>query len=169
MGLIHIYTGDGKGKTSAAVGLMMRAHGCGMKCAFVQFLKGSETGELETISKLGIKIMRNSRDYGFWSGMDESHRSAVMLENTENLLAAAKCDIEGTELIVLDEVIPAYNLGAVEKDVLINFLRDHNCELVLTGRNVPAELMCYADYVSEIKKIRHPFDKGINARRGIEY
>lgn len=169
MGLIHVYTGDGKGKTSAAIGLMMRAYGCGMKCVFVQFLKGSETGELETISKLGIKILRNSRDYGFWSGMDEIQRNAVKLENTENLLSAAECDAEGTELIVLDEVIPAYNLGAVEKDVLINFLRSHNCELVLTGRNAPDELLNYADYVSEIKKIRHPFDKGVNARKGIEY
>jgi cob(I)alamin adenosyltransferase len=167
--MIHIYTGEGKGKSTAAVGLAVRAAGRGKRVVIVQFLKGSETGELAALRHIpNITLLRNSRNYGFFHSASGDGRAAMRGENTANLEAALAipCD-----MLILDEVCAAYNLGAVDRAAVDALVLNpaQNRELVLTGRDAPEHFVKAADYVSEIRKVKHPFDTGIAAREGIEY
>ena len=151
LGLIHIYTGDGKGKTTAALGLILRASGRGLKVVLGQFLKGRETGELHTLSLLpGVTVFRGKPLTKFSFQMNEQEKADVLL--------------------VLDEVIGACGTHLLDESLLIDFLKHkpEHLEVVMTGRNPSPELLELADYVSEICKRKHPFDKGIPAREGIE-
>lgn len=171
--LTHIYTGDGKGKTTAALGLALRFSSYGINVIIVQFGKGSYTGELTSLAKIpNIQILRNSRDFGFWFCMSESEKSMLRKENDSNLKSAL-LDVKrgGCSLLILDEVLSAYENGAVDRQLVDSLLENKpsELELVLTGRNAPQSFIDRADYVSEIKGLRHPYDKGIGAREGIEY
>ncbi|MEG1537548.1 MAG: cob(I)yrinic acid a,c-diamide adenosyltransferase [Clostridiales bacterium] len=172
-GLIHIYTGDGKGKTTAAVGLAIRAAGCGRQVVFVQFLKGRSSGEIEILSQIPqITILRNSKNYGFYKNLNQEVRVQIKQEHDLHLHQALALVQQGCcEMLILDEVIAAYRWEAVERSLLDAVLCDglRDVELVLTGRNAPAHFIAAADYVSEINHIKHPFDQGIRAREGIEF
>jgi cob(I)alamin adenosyltransferase len=166
--MVHIYTGNGKGKTTAAMGLAVRAAGQGKRVMIVQFHKGRETGELFSLAKIpGITVLRNRGDYGFFSALDEETRRRVIEENNENLEAAIG---SGADMIILDEALGAYNNGSVSRDA-IDLLAESGgaAEVILTGRNAPRHLVDAADYVSEIVKIKHPYEKGVEARKGIEF
>lgn len=170
MGLMHIYCGDGKGKTTAAVGLAVRASGAGLKVMFVQFLKGSETGELEPLKRLGVTVVRSEGVKKFIPYMTPEELYECRREQQGCLEAAENGD--GTyDLIVLDEALGAVETGMIELGELTRFAesRPKGLELVLTGRKAPPELFGLADYVSEIKAVKHPYDRGVTARRGIEY
>lgn len=171
-GLTHLYTGDGKGKTTAALGLSLRFAGHGRRVLFLQLCKGSDSGELSALRALSqITLLRNSRDYGFWKTMSEESRAACLRENNTNLETAIRA-IAGREceLLVLDEVCPAYENEAASRAMIerIVFEKPHWLELALTGRNAPAFMLEAADYISEIKCIRHPYQNGISAREGAE-
>jgi cob(I)alamin adenosyltransferase len=173
-GLIHIYTGDGKGKTTAAIGLGVRACGQGMKVLMAQFLKGSPTGEMYSLKSLepGFKLYRGTGSKKFIWQMDAEERlqtsteQADIFDHAVNAAKAGECD-----LLILDEVIGAVSSGMLEFDLLMDFIKNkpEKLELVLTGRGASKELIEAADYVSEIKAVRHPAEKGINARYGIEF
>lgn len=171
-GLIHIYCGDGKGKTTAAVGLAVRCAGRGNKVLLVQFLKSRDSGELYSLAKLpDIEIMRGKESKKFTFQMNEEEKLALLIEHNkmfEQVLAKIKNG--GYSLLILDEVIGALNAKVFEMPKLIEFLRHkpENLEVVLTGRNPAPELVEIADYVSEMRKVKHPMDKGIMAREGIE-
>lgn len=171
-GLIHIYCGDGKGKTTAAVGLAVRCAGRGNKVLMVQFLKSRDSGELYSLAKLpDIEIMRGKESKKFTFQMNEEEKHALLIEHNkmfEQVLAKIKNG--GYSLLILDEVIGALNAKVFEMPKLIEFLRHkpENLEVVLTGRNPAPELVEIADYVSEMRKVKHPMDKGIMAREGIE-
>lgn len=171
-GLIHIYCGDGKGKTTASVGLAVRCAGRGNKVLLVQFLKSRGSGELHSLAKLPeIEVMRGKESKKFTFQMNEEEKKALLNEHNkmfEQVLAKIKDG--GYSLLILDEVIGALNAKVFEMSKLIEFLRHkpENLEVVLTGRNPAPELVEIADYVSEMKKIKHPMDKGIMAREGIE-
>lgn len=171
-GLIHIYCGDGKGKTTAAVGLAVRCAGRGNKVLLVQFLKSRDSGELYLLAKLpDIEIMRGKESKKFTFQMNEEEKHALLIEHNkmfEQVLAKIKNG--GYSLLILDEVIGALNAKVFEMPKLIEFLRHkpENLEVVLTGRNPAPELVEIADYVSEMRKVKHPMDKGIMAREGIE-
>ena len=171
-GLIHIYCGDGKGKTTAAVGLAVRCAGRGNKVLLVQFLKSRDSGELYSLAKLpDIKVMRGKESKKFTFQMNEEEKHALLIEHNkmfEQVLAKIKNG--GYSLLILDEVIGALNAKVFEMPKLIEFLRHkpENLEVVLTGRNPAPELVEIADYVSEMRKVKHPMDKGIMAREGIE-
>lgn len=171
-GLIHIYCGDGKGKTTAAVGLAVRCAGRGNKVLLVQFLKSRDSGELYSLAKLpDIEIMRGKESKKFTFQMNEEEKHALLIEHNkmfEHVLAKIKNG--GYSLLILDEVIGALNAKVFEMPKLIEFLRHkpENLEVVLTGRNPAPELVEIADYVSEMRKVKHPMDKGIMAREGIE-
>ena len=154
--MIHIYCGDGKGKTTASIGLAVRCGGYGKKVLFMQFLKGSYTGELEVLGKCeNIKVMHSDKE------------NIVKCHN-ENLQYALD-NMNEFDMIVLDEIFASYNYDLVDKASVRNIVENYGGELVMTGRN-PDEWFCEkADYISEIKKIKHPYDKGIVAREGIEY
>ncbi|MDR1620668.1 MAG: cob(I)yrinic acid a,c-diamide adenosyltransferase [Clostridiales bacterium] len=173
MGLIHIYTGDGKGKSTAALGLALRAAGRKKQVVIAQFLKGGDTGELYTLAHIpNITLMRNSRDYGFFHTLDDADKQAVYRENTQNLLTACELAQKGQcDMLILDEIWPAYNLRAVDTQAMERLLAEKKTapELVLTGRDAPASFIEKADYVTNMQCAKHPFTRGIAAREGIEY
>lgn len=172
-GLIHIYSGDGKGKTTAAIGLAVRAAGSGKKVLFVQFLKGSNTGELNTLKLIpSITVLRNSKNYGFFCTLSKEEQNKVTRENNDNFFTAKALALNGSvDLIIFDEILDAINLEAIDCESVENFIINKPCslELVLTGRNPDKILMETADYHTEMIKIKHPYDKGIKARPGIEF
>ncbi len=172
MGLIHIYCGDGKGKTTASIGLLIRAIGSGMKVLFVQFLKSSKTSELNILEKLdSVTILRGKSGNVFSFNMSQEEKDLSKKIHDENLKKAIEMVNKGEyNMLILDEVIGAYNKGLLNKNILMDFLdnKPENLEVVLTGRGPDELLLEKADYVSEIKKVKHPYDKGIKSRIGIE-
>jgi cob(I)alamin adenosyltransferase len=170
-GLLHVYTGDGKGKTTAAAGLAVRAAGRGKKVLFAQFLKSGETGELTPLARLGVRIIRSDRRFGFTFKMDGQEKASCGAEQRrllEEITGAVHQ--ESFDLLVLDEALDALNAGLFDEAVFRSLVetRPAGLELVITGRNPPDWLMEQADYVTEMKKRKHPFDRGIAARIGIE-
>ena len=172
LGLIHIYTGNGKGKTTASLGLILRASGRGLKVVLGQFLKGRETGELRTLALLpGVTVFRGKPLTKFSFQMNEQEKAEVLQSHNAFIQELSSyCRNEETDLLVLDEVIGACSTHLLDESLLIDFLKHkpEHLEVVMTGRNPSPELLELADYVSEVCKRKHPFDKGIPAREGIE-
>ena len=159
-GMIHIYCGDGKGKTTAAIGLAVRAAGCGMKVLFARFLKNEDSGELKVLDSVPeIEVLHLERSYGFFNTLTEKERIKERIAGGE------------FRVLVIDEFMAAYRYGLIGREDALGFLegKPEALEVVLTGRDPAPELTALADYVSEIRKVKHPFDQGILARKGIEY
>lgn len=171
-GLIHIYCGDGKGKTTAALGLAVRCSGHGNKVLFVQFLKSRPTGELNALALLpNIEVMRGKENSKFTFQMSEDEKTEVLQRHMELFeVVKNRCQHEKIDLLVLDEIIGACNTGVFNIESLIDFLKNKPSalEVIMTGRNPSEKLLALSDYVSEICKRKHPFEKGIPARTGIE-
>lgn len=168
-GLIHIYCGDGKGKTSAAVGLCVRASGRGKKCLWTSFLKDYDSGEF--MEQPPFTLYRGEPVRQFVFTMTEEQKQATAKEHTDRLKAVfQKASDEGYDLLVLDESIASCNLDLISTELLLQLLREKpvHLEVVLTGRDPKAELVELAHYVSEIHPIKHPYDAGIPSREGIE-
>lgn len=169
MGCLHIYCGDGKGKTTASLGLALRASGAGMRVCFVQFMKGGETSELNTLRLIPeITVLRCDRQYPFFKKMTESDKTEIA-ECHEKLLEEAFSGNYG--MIILDEFNSAYryDLMECEKAQKLIFDGKKKAEIILTGRDPDDIFVNIADYVSEIKCVKHPYEKGVAARKGIEY
>lgn len=172
-GLVHIYTGDGKGKTTAALGLGIRAYGRGFRVLMVQFLKGAETGEMHTLKKLepGFILYRGTEIKKFTWEMSEAElmqtKKAQETIFDYVLNAAASGD---WDMIILDEVMGALAAGMLDLKAVAAFIKGkpEKLEIVLTGRNAPAELVELSDYLSEIHAVKHPMEKGVPPRKGIE-
>ncbi len=171
LGKVHVITGAGKGKTTAAFGLAMRAAGHGLKVCVIQFLKtGDTTGEALYAKKAGgIEVAQ----FGTGRFVDPKHIAAEdrscardALRLARDILAEGDCS-----LLVLDEVNVAVSFGLVSSDEVLSLLRSRRAgtEVVLTGRNAPIEFVEYADYVSIIESRKNPFEEGHAARKGIEW
>lgn len=173
MGLVHIYCGDGKGKTSAAIGLAVRAAGRGKKIVVARFLKTDDSGEVLALRAIpAITVMPCERTFGFVFSMDEETKKEAAAYNTDLFERAAALAVEThAELLVLDEIMAAMNYSMVPEMEVLEFLekRPEDLEVVLTGRNPSERILEQADYISEVCKVRHPYEKGISARIGIEY
>jgi cob(I)alamin adenosyltransferase len=172
-GLVHIYTGDGKGKTTASIGLGMRAYGRGFKVLLVQFLKGMETGEMAAINELGSRftLHRGKGIKKFTWQMNEEEFEQLKDDQRKVFEFASEAVRGGKwDLVILDEVMGAITSKVFALDEVVELVKGKPdaLELVLTGRNAPQELIELADYVSEIKAVKHPMEKGIPARKGIE-
>jgi len=171
-GLIHIYTGDGKGKTTAAVGLSIRCVGSGGTVVFTQFLKDNKSSELKVLKTIeGILLIPSEKTFGFYFNMtDQVKEEAKEVYGRLLRKAIEQATKEEYQMLVLDEIISTYNNNLIDQQYLLDFLKNkpNQLEVVLTGRNPSKELLELADYVSEIKKVKHPFDTGIHARIGIE-
>lgn len=171
-GLIHIYCGDGKGKTTAAVGLAVRCAGGGGRVLFYQFLKGNDSGEREILSEIkNVELMKGHENSKFVWNMTKSEKEesrAYYRSKFEEITGKVKS--EKYNMLIMDELIPALKYEFVDMEILMDFLKNkpQNLEVVMTGREPAAELVKIADYVSEVKKIKHPFDKGIAGRKMIE-
>jgi len=172
-GLSHIYYGDGQGKTTAAFGLAFRCTGCGYRVVIAQFLKSRKTGEVTAAERFQeIRVLRSHPLTKFTFQMNDEERVEVA-KNCETLFedAVALTSDGSVRLLVLDEVIDACAYGLLPMERLMRFLaaRPTGLEVAMTGHSLPVELAELADYVSEIKAQKHPYEKGINARHGIEY
>jgi len=167
-GLVHAYTGDGKGKTTAALGLAMRAAGQGMKGAFIQFLKGLPSGELLFAQQYKpFEIVQISVGDSFKKSKEQLGQEAQQtLAYAEQEIVSGKYD-----LVILDEIFIAINQELITVKQLLDLLdaKPSSVELVLTGRKAPPEIVQRADLVTEMLMIKHPFTGGTSARRGIEY
>ena len=171
-GLIHIYCGDGKGKTTASLGLTIRCAGRGGRIIFSQFLKDRETGELTSLAKFpNITVIRGkgTKKFTFQMTQEELAQAKKIQESLFDTILA-KCEAEKPDMLVLDEILPACSLGLLDEQKVLDFLqhKPKTLEVVMTGRNPSQALLNMADYVSEICKRKHPYDKGIQARIGIE-
>ena len=171
--MLQIYCGDGKGKTTAALGLAIRAAGNGMQVHFVQFLKGSPTSELEILKRIPeITVLRCDRDYGFTFQMNDEDKAKITGWHNRMLSEAMdRVYQRKTDMLILDEFFVAYNCNLLDKELASRLVFGiHNrTELVLTGRDPEQQFLDLADYVSEIKAVKHPYQNGISARAGIEY
>ena len=170
-GLIHIYCGDGKGKTTAAVGLAVRAAGAGKHVVFTQFFKDGSSSEIKVLQGVeNIQILHCNTVRGFWKRMTDTEKARAHADYTQLLSEVIRLAMDA-DLLVLDEIISACNHGAVAEVAVADFLRSkpENLEVVLTGRNPSERLLSHVDYVTEMKKIKHPYDRGIPARKGVEF
>lgn len=173
LGCIHIYYGNGKGKTTCAMGLAVRAAGCGKKVLIVQFMKTGRSSEIAMIGTLpGVEIMDAPRMKKFSFKMTDEERQE-MLEADNAVLAEIRDRVAGGEydLLIMDEAVGSCHKGFLDEQQLIDFLKNkpEHLEVVMTGRHPDDTLMDIADYVTEMHKVKHPFDQGITARRGIEF
>ncbi len=166
--MIQVYTGDGKGKTTAAIGLAVRAKGQGLRVAVFQFLKKGETGEKQALHTLGILFQQYGS--GRWM-IDRQPDEAEITLAQKGLAAAAEAIAGGYQVVILDEISHAVNFGLLPLEKVLTLARTlpAECELVLTGRDFPAELLALADLITEMKAVKHPYERGIGPRRGIEY
>ena len=185
LGLVHVITGDGQGKTTSSLGIALRALGSNLKVYMIQFLKSGTTGEVYTIKKHlpGMEIIQFSvdainerqqkidqfRDKGskFTFNPDEQEKEAAMLgfHHAKKIIGSKDYD-----LVILDELNTILDKDIIQVKDIIDLMENHgNVELVFTGRDAPQEIIEKADYVSMVKGIKHPWQKGIKARKGIEY
>lgn len=168
-GLIHLYTGDGKGKTTAAVGLVIRAIGNALKVLFVQFIKEELSGEIAILQKFHELVDIYICSTGFIynePNQEQRERMKNCLEGLKETIKKVKYDI-----IVFDELAVALGFNLISKEQTEEMLSmtDKDTEIIITGRNAPKWLVERADLVTEMKCIKHYFDRGIKARRGIEF
>jgi len=172
-GLIHVYTGNGKGKTTAALGLAVRAAGRGRRVLIVQFFKGRSSGELAAFERIpGVRVLRPEKDRGFFFAMSDEDKRLIRAEHDALLSeACAQAEAGGCDLLILDEAASAFRCGAVDAEKLERFIKNKpdQLELVLTGRDAPPAFTDAADYVTEMRCVKHPYEKGIAAREGIEF
>jgi cob(I)alamin adenosyltransferase len=167
-GLIQIYTGDGKGKTTAALGLAIRATGQGMKVIVIQFIKGVSTGEQHFAAKHHhFDIVQLSVGDSFTKSTEQLKQEAQQtLVYAEKEMLSNKYDI-----VILDEIFVALGKKLISIEQVQDLLdkKPESVELVLTGRNAPKEIIQRADLATEMLMIKHPFNEGVGSRRGIEY
>jgi len=167
--MIQVYTGNGKGKTTASLGLALRACGAGLKVYIAQFIKGRNYNELKALKKFKANLTVEQFGRGCFiktPGQVDRELAQKGLKKINQIIAEKKFD-----LVILDEINAALELKLFEvKDVLELIEKtSQETELVLTGRNAPTEIIDKADLVSEIKEVKHYFKKGLKARRGIEF
>jgi cob(I)alamin adenosyltransferase len=173
-GYIQIYTGNGKGKTTAAVGLGVRAAGNGFKVYMVQFLKSFSTGELSSIEKLHphFQIFRFEKRRGFFWNLSEAEKGELKTEIHKGYCFAVEAlKEESCDILILDEIMGAISNGLLTEEQVLELMnaKPEGIEIIMTGRNVPDSLIERADLVTEMKDVKHYFNSGVPAREGIEY
>ena len=172
-GLLMVNTGDGKGKTTASIGLMVRAAGRGLKCCMVQFMKSKTDryGEHESLEKLGIEV--HTMGAGFtWDTNDNQLDIQTSRETWE--LCVSKMRSGEYELLVFDEIVYVLDYKFLDIDEVLHEIREvrasqPHLHIVMSGRNAPQELIDAADLVTEMREVKHPFHAGIYAQQGIEF
>lgn len=171
--MLQIYYGDGKGKTTAAVGAVVRAAGRGLKVLFVQFLKSENTGERFILSQIdNVAMSPCPLEINFTFNMTDAQKvQAAKIFKGIFDSAVKTALVEKYDIIVMDEIFSAIQANMLKENDVFSFLADapENLEIILTGHNPPESILKLADYVSKITKEKHPYDKGTGARIGIEY
>ena len=171
-GLIHIYCGNGKGKTTCAMGLCTRAAGYGMKVLIYQLMKNNKTSErkiLEQVERVTFVDGLEVEKFSFQMTEEErAERRSYYKEQFYKVTEMA--EREGYQVLFLDEIVYTIGAGLFDESILVSYLKEkpENLEVIMTGQNPSEALISMADYVSEIQKIKHPYDRGIPSRCGIE-
>ncbi len=175
--MIHLYTGEGKGKTTAAIGLCIRALGWDFQVCFAQFMKGNDTGELYVLERMSnVTILRSKKNFGFYHSMSEADKAE--LTEIHNRILDSLWEVAGNgncHMIVLDELTYPIKWRLLDEEKLKRLLAlgkedgGKKLELVVTGRGAGGLLRDAADYITEMKCVSHPYEKGIEARKGIEF
>lgn len=167
-GLVHLYWGEGKGKTTAAMGLALRALGHGRRVVVLQFLKGTPSGEVPMLERLGATVLRDWPGEKFAFQMEETELEQARCRQTALLRRAMA---QQADLLVLDEACAAWQLDLVDRALLQRAVeqRAPGCEVVLTGRDPAPWMQACADYSTELCCRRHPYERGVPARQGIEF
>jgi cob(I)alamin adenosyltransferase len=170
-GLVQVYTGKGKGKTTAALGLALRASGHGLRVEIIQFMKGwPGYGELEGVEQLPTVAIH---PFGRSGWVHPEHPEPEDYERAAEAVTYAREVMSGgqTDIIVLDEINVALDFGLLDLEDVLALLDEKPpvVELILTGRNAHPEVVQRADLVTEMRKVKHPYDQGLNGRRGIEF
>ena len=172
-GLIHIYYGTGKGKTTTGMGLVTRAAGFGYRVLIYQFMKNNRTSERKILEKIpNVTIINGLDQEKFSFQMTEEEKAERRKFYNERLRMVTETAVkEDYDVLFLDEAIYTISAGLLDEEALLGFLREkpEKLEVILTGNTPDDALIQAADYVSEIRKVKHPFDRGILARPGIEY
>ena len=172
--MLHLNIGKGKGKTSSAIGLGIRAAGRGKNVLMVQFLKCQETGEmlfLQDCEKFIIKRFESEHGFVIKPNAEQTEQLQREINNAFEF-AKSQVENENCDVLILDEVLDAVILGFLSDEQLISLVnigKNNDVEFVFTGRSASAELINFADYVTDMTLVKHPFQKGIKAREGIEY
>jgi cob(I)alamin adenosyltransferase len=170
-GLVQVYTGNGKGKTSAAFGLALRATGRGLKVYMIQFIKGGfDYGELYTVKNLPNFTLK-AFGRGKFVTSKPPQKEDVKLAREALHLAEQVVQSGSYNIVILDEINVALDLKLISLEDVLKLIKSKpsGLELILTGRNAPEEIVEVADLVTEMKEVKHPFSKGTEARKGIEY
>lgn len=170
VGLVQVYTGNGKGKTTSALGLAMRAVGHGFKVIMIQFMKGRVNyGELESARRLGIEIVQ----FGRPTFVNKENPDPIDVEEAHKALSFAKEVLKkgDYDMVILDEINVALDFNLIPLKDLLELIdsKPDSVELVLTGRYAHSKVIERADLVSEVIEVKHPYMKGVEARKGIEY
>ncbi len=168
--MIHLYYGYGKGKTTAAVGLATRMLGSRKAVLYVSFLKDGSSNEFNILTKyVNLKLIQNNFK-GFYFQLTEDDREKAKLDQLELLREGLRLSKE-YDLIILDELLDLIDLEIISEQETINYLKQFNanCEIVITGHSEYIELIDLSDYCVEFNSKKHPYDKGVTARKGIEY
>ncbi len=171
-GCVHIYTGEGKGKTTAAVGLAIRAKSRGLKVLFVQFMKGgADSGEINILKNISVTTKKFSRIRSPYFYPDINRKQLKKDVNEAVAYIKKIAAGAGFDMLILDEFNCLLAEGLLTDEAAVDLIlnKPEQLELVLTGRGATKRLIEAADYVTEMKIVKHPFSKGIKARRGIEY
>lgn len=172
-GLIQIYTGEGKGKTTAAAGLACRARGHNLRVCFIYFHKDPDKwgyGEIRTLQKMGVDVFGFAKEHPhFFKNADPDKIRNECLEGLKFIKKVFK--EKKYDILILDEINISLRSGFLKEEEILNILnsKPKDLELILTGRGTTEKMIKKADLVSEIKKVKHPFDTGIKGRKGIEY
>lgn len=171
--MIQVYTGDGKGKTTAAMGLAVRAAGRGLKVIFIQFLKESEHGEGDaaTLAGLGLPIDAETFGEDMLEPTDDDKKKRIAARVATGLEVAGEKLKAGADVLVLDEISQAVNLRLCREEDVVELIKSApaGAEIIVTGRDMPEKILGLAGLVTEMRNVRHPYDKGVAARYGIEY
>jgi cob(I)alamin adenosyltransferase len=169
LGLIHVITGNGKGKTTSAMGMAVRAHGRDLKVAIIQFFK-RDTGERTTMEKLNIPYFQFQPVHPYFTNYSEQHlddlKKKIKVFWEDAIEKTKQCDF-----LVIDEIGPAMHWKVLDESTVKEFLKNKQkeMEVILTGRDIPESIKDIADYHNEVQGIKHPYQKGILAKKGVEY
>ncbi len=174
--MIHVYHGEGKGKTTASMGLALRAAANGKRVIVCQFMKDGSSGEISLLKELGgVRVLHDEPPVKFSFRMNDKERASACAQHDHNLAACIKAmEAAEADLVVLDEALGALTCGLLDETLVKQALdlaagKADGPELVLTGRNPPQFVLDVADYITQMACERHPFAQGVRARRGIEF
>ena len=170
--MIQTYFGNGKGKTTSAIGSAIRCVGCGKRVLFVQFLKNNDSSEYRLMEKTeNIDILFSNEYYRLYDNLNDECTSVLREAYSKLLFEDTKKSLDSYSMIILDEILDAVEFGYVDEEEFLSLLRENKdrAEIILTGHSITDKIAEISDYLSEIREIKHPYSYGTEPRKGIEF